>query len=196
MRNISAVAKELDGPVLKAYSPAEQVGGNVRAKIRAILTSHPEFQNLLTKSLGAAGGPVNGALAAPQSAAEVIERLQSLRAYLADIERQILGVGHNQPPEPLSASGLTRQDFEQARASIDALERQVTEAPKDEAVAKVHTNRLLSFGLKVATWVGARVTKFTDVALTVLAPVVVAKLTGLAPVIISAVSAATHFFKP
>ncbi len=195
MRNISAVARELGGPVLKAYSPAEQVGGNVRARIREMLVASAGFQSLMT-------APVSGVPTSPQvrpMQADVVERLRALRTYLTDIERQILGVGHNQPPEPLSSSELSREDFDRARADIDALEKQVNEASHDlhdEKTAKRHTDSLLAFGLKVAVWVGARATKFTDVALTVLAPVVVAKVTGLAPIVISAISAATHFLKP
>lgn len=194
MRNISAVVRELGGPILKAYSPAEQVGRNVRAKIREILRSNSAFQKLTTTQ-----APAPVAATTKLGRDEVLEKLNALRAYLTDIERQVLGVGHNQPPEPLSPSDLSRKDFEQARADIDALEKQINEAPQepsDDNSAKEPADRLIAFGLKIAVWVGARVTKFTDVALAVLAPVVVAKATGLAPILISALSAAAHFLKP
>jgi len=195
MRNISAVARELGGPVLKAYSPAEQVGGNVRARIRDMLVTNVEFQNLASHQQAG----VSASTVPRSDQAEVIERLKALRTYLTDVERQVLGVGHNQPPEPLSSAELSREDFDRARADIDALEKQVSAGPhdaRDEKATKRHSESLLAFGLKIAVWVGARATKFTDVALTVLAPVVVAKVTGLAPIVINAISAAAHLLKP
>jgi hypothetical protein len=39
MRNISAVISEMGGPVLAEYSPAQQVGVNVRMRLRASLLS-------------------------------------------------------------------------------------------------------------------------------------------------------------
>jgi len=56
-------------------------------------------------------------------------------------------------------------------------------------VSKRLADRLLDLGLKIALWAGARATKFADVSLALLAPVVVAKAAGLAPVLLDALSA-------
>lgn len=50
MRNISAVVDEMGGPILAAYSPAEQVGTNVRTRLRAILANHSHFRAILQET--------------------------------------------------------------------------------------------------------------------------------------------------
>lgn len=186
MRNISAVVSELGAPILNIYSPASQVGRNVHERIRTMLLVHPGFAQILQDTSGGGSSPANE-VADPQS--EALARLAALRLYVDDLERQLLGVGHNRPPEPLSHGGLDRTDFQHAREDIIALEQEARKSKPDPELAQEHSNRLLNFGLKIALWLGERATKFTDAALTVLAPVAVAKVTGLMPVLIDAVSA-------
>jgi hypothetical protein len=187
MRNISAVVSEMGGPILAAYSPAEQVGTNVRARLRAILASHDQFKVIQGEAKTSTAAT---AAAKPTDVrVEALERLDQLRAQLAELERELIGIGHNRPPEPLSMDGPGRADFERARQDVQALENQVKSDVPNLEVAELHANRLFEFGLKVALWVGERATKFTDTALKFLAPVVVAKATGLAPVIIDALKA-------
>jgi hypothetical protein len=186
MRNISAVVSEMGGPILPTYSPAEQVGANVRMQLRAILTGHSHFRAMLEE----AGTPAT----TPSSAStdfrlEALDRLGRLRMHLSELERELIGIGHNRPPEPLSTDGLNRADFERARQDIQALEDEVKRLTPNPEVTDEHASRLFEFGLKVALWVGERATKFTDITLKFLAPVVVAKATGLAPVIIDALRA-------
>jgi hypothetical protein len=185
MRNISAVVSEMGGPVLAEYSPAEQVGTNVRMRIRAILAGHSHFKEILE------GAPSASAQSARPtgSRAEALECLDRLRTHISELERELIGIGHNRPPEPLSTERLDRADFEQARLDIDALEGEVKRSSPDPEVAKEHSSRLLEFGLKVALWAGERATKFADVTLKLLAPIVVAKATGLAPMIMDALRA-------
>lgn len=52
----------------------------------------------------------------------------------------------------------------------------------------------MKIGLKVALWIGERATKFTDASLTILAPIAVAKATGLTPVLFDAIAAASRYF--
>ncbi len=121
--------------------------------------------------------------------AEALARLAALREYITDLERELLGVGHNKPPEPLSSNGPARENFERVQESILALEAEIRKPSPDPGVTKQNTNQLLEFGFKVMLWLGERGTKITDAALKVLAPVLVAKATGLMPVIIDAVKA-------
>jgi hypothetical protein len=182
MRNISAVVSEMGIASLSAYSPAEQVGTNVRRRIRAILASHSQFKTILEQIRTSESEPVN-----PR--ADALERLARLRIEISELEREVIGIGHNQPPEPLSTDGFDRAHFDQARKDILALEEQLNSPTPNANIAKEHTSRLLEFGLKVALWIGERATRFTDVTLALLAPVVVAKVTGLAPVLIDALRA-------
>ena len=185
MRNISAVVSEMGGPILAAYSPAEQVGTNVRMRLRAILASHGHFRTILEEA--EAPSPVS-----TDYQKEALDRLARLRQQISELERELIGIGHNRPPEPLSTDRPDRADFEQARQDIQALEDEVKRLTPNPEVTQEHANRLFEFGLKVALWVGERATKFTDVTLAVLAPVLVAKATGLAPVIIDALRAVTR----
>jgi hypothetical protein len=189
MRNISAVISEMGVPSLSAYTAAEQVGTNVRKRIRAILAGHSQFKTILEQI----GASESSSKTKPvDTRTDALERLARLRIEISELEREItgvIGIGHNQPPEPLSIDGLDRVHFEQARKDILALEEQLTSPTPNANVAKEHTSRLLEFGLKVALWVGERATKFTDVTLAFLAPVVVAKATGLAPVLMDALRA-------
>jgi hypothetical protein len=186
MRNISAVVAEMGGPILAAYSPAEQVGTNVRMRLRAILSGHSHFRIILEEARASPFAPNH---ASTDLRTEALERLGRLRTQLSELERNFIGMGHNQPPEPLSTNRLNGADFEQARQDVQALEDAVKELTQNPEVTKVHASRLFEFGMKVALWVGERATKFIDITLKFLAPVVVAKATGLAPVIIDALRA-------
>jgi hypothetical protein len=189
MRNISAVVSEMGGPILAAYSPAEQVGSNVRMRLRAILAEHSHFGAILQETKASAFTPT---FVSADHKKEALDRLARLRQQISELERELIGMGHNNPPEPLLTDVLERADLEQARRDILALEDEVKKPAPNPEVTQQHAGRLLEFGLKVALWVGERATKFTDVALTVLAPVVVAKATGLVPLIIDALRAVTH----
>ena len=185
-RNISSVISELGGPTLPSYFPANKVGRNVRERLRTILMSHPGFVDLLDVPHSETS---YSAIPRVSSRAEALARLTSLRAYLDDLERELLGLGHNQPPEPLSMGGPSRADFQRAREDISALEHEVRSPEHDDTVVQEHSNRLLDFGLKVALWFGERATKFADAALKILAPIAVAKATGIMPVIVDTISA-------
>jgi hypothetical protein len=105
MRNISAVVSEMGIPSLSAYSPAEQVGTNVRKRLRAILAGHSQFKTILeeirTSEFSSKTEPVD-------TRTDALERLARLKIELSELEREVIGIGHNQPPEPLSTDGLDR----------------------------------------------------------------------------------------
>jgi hypothetical protein len=183
MRNISAVVREFGVKVLNAYPPAEKVGVKVRARIRAMLESHPTFVEF-------AAEPASRAMAtSSDNRAEALRRLSALRAHLEDIERETLGSGHNNPPETLTPGGLTRGDFDDARADIAALEAELSKAQPDTQVTSARSEGLRKLGMKVAAWLGQRGTKFADAAMVALAPAIVVKLSGLMPLLVEALSA-------
>ncbi len=76
MRNISAVITEMGGPILAEYSPAEQVGANVRLRIRAILNGHSQFRTMLEEAGASAFAPDSNSI---DDRAEALERLDRLR---------------------------------------------------------------------------------------------------------------------
>ncbi|MGV1957778.1 hypothetical protein ACQZ5G_14815 [Agrobacterium sp. 22-214-1] len=191
MRNISEVVRELGVSPLGIYPPAENVGKNVAERIKKFLHAHSDFRLILedTKAdQSREGKPPSIARA------DVLTRLTFLHSYISDLERELLGIGHNGPPGALTSDGPSRLDFDMARSAIEALKLQISEEKSFEKAPNPHIETLMKFGLKVALWVGERATKFSDVTLKLLAPIVVAKATGLAPVLYDAVSAATKFF--
>jgi len=147
MRNISAVVKDLDGPILKTYSPAEQVGSGVRARIWELLGDHPGFQKILQSERS--GGRRIGA-AAPATREEALHHLAALREYLLDLERELIGTGHNRPPEPLNTEGPDRDDFMRAHEDVRALETELEKALPDDNTVSRRSSRLVKFGMRVA----------------------------------------------
>jgi hypothetical protein len=187
MRNISAVVREMGAPTVSVYSPAERVGSNVRIRIRAILTANQGFQEILQP---------NSSTSVPSSTSpstelksDALNRLSYLRVKISELERELVGIGHNRPPEPLNADAPDRAAFENARQDISALEEEIRRVVPNPDIAERHISRLLAFGLNVALWAGERVTKFTDASLKLLAPVAVAQATGLAPILLDALRA-------
>jgi hypothetical protein len=185
MRNISAVVGELGAPILSAYSPAQQVGTNVRIRLRKLLSDHAGFNQIL----GEIGAKTVSSPPTVSSKDRALDHLEALRLQIDRLERKIVGIGHNQPPEPLSDDGPQRSDFEAARAHIEALKIELKNQSSEGSVARNHASGLIDFGLKVVAWIGARATKFTDISLAVLAPVAVAEATGLTHELIEALKA-------
>ena len=178
MRNISAVVHELDGPVLRGFSPAESVGKLVRPRIRAILLADPDFARMLspTPNIG------------DDNRGDALNALAILRRQIEELEADLAWRGHNGPPEQEDI-GVQGKDLEEAREAIIAVESELEKPKPDEPVIKVGTSRILGLALKLTKWIGERTTKFVDAALVAAAPVAVVKVTGLLPAILTAVEA-------
>ena len=88
MRNISAVVKDLGGPVLTDFSPAESVGKLIRPRIRAMLLADPDFSRLLGPTPGVGGDDLGNAKKA----------LSIIRRQIEDLEAELAWHGHNGPP--------------------------------------------------------------------------------------------------
>jgi hypothetical protein len=180
MRNISAVIADFGQPVLRSFSPASRIGKGVRVRIEYLLLSNPSFKHLTN---------------AGDKAPSPIGKLDKLRDAIEDIEQELIGIGHNGPPESIS-SNLDTEIFAEAKADVAALQRQLElPSPDIEAVAK-HSAGLIEFAKKIAMWAGERLTVFVDAGLKVAAPVFVAKVTGLMPLVVSAVEAVTKSLAP
>lgn len=178
MRNISAVVQELDGPVLKGFSPAESVGKLVRPRIRAMLLENSDFARLVAPTLGVGNNDRGDALKA----------LAVLRRQIEELEADLAWFGHNGPPEQEDI-GVQGADLEEAREAITAVKNELERPIPDEGVIKLGTSRILDLALKLTKWIGKRTTKFVDAALVAAAPVAVAQVTGLLPAILNAVEA-------
>ncbi|BBK43784.1 hypothetical protein STVA_38040 [Allostella vacuolata] len=189
-RNISAVVQELGGPLVLGYSPAQQVGAGVRARIRAMLLANVHFNELVAADrLSAIGKLAAGATSI--SRADALAALAKLRRQIDEVEREftdISGIGHNNPPEPMAPVDERRTAFETARNDIATLETELAKPVVDQQIIARHSEGLLKFGIRMTTWVGQRTTKFVDAFLVALAPAAVIKVTGLMPQVIEALS--------
>lgn len=184
MRNISAVVREIGGPVLNDFSPAESVGAVVRPKIKAMLLENAEFSRILN--------PDNGRH--PEAVSDARAALRILRTHIEELECELAWRGHNGPP------GHERSELEldQLRETIDdinVIDAELGQSNPDAQIVRSRTNKLLIFVSKLGEWLGARATKFADATLaaagTVLGPIVVAKATGLLPPLANAIDAVT-----
>ena len=194
-RNISVVVQALGLSPLDGYSPAEQVGAGVRERIKALLLANIHFNQLAAGRAVHSIGAVTGR--APLDAkAEALAALDSLRRQIEDVEHQVLGIGHNNPPEPLSFSNERRAIFADARADISSLEKELSRSVVDKELIAKHSERLLKFGVQLGAWLGQRTTKFIDVGLAALAPALALKVTGVLPAIIEALAAVGRVVTP
>ena len=181
MRNISAVVGELGVQTLADFSPAESVGSRVRGRIRAMLLENREFVALRT------------AIRTPEARQrqDALTALNALRERIAEIEQELSLLGHNNPPEVIGAERLSRGQFRQALADVDAITDEVKAENPNIIRVRQGRLRLIGFAVSLAKWVGERTTKFVDVALVTAAPILVAKVLGVLPSVASALEAVT-----
>lgn len=178
MRNISAVVKDLGGPVLTDFSPAESVGKLVRPRIRAMLLDDPDFSRLLGPTPGVGGDDLGNAKKA----------LSILRRQIEDLEAELAWRGRNGPPEANEVRTF-KATLHEARDDIRQVEAELEKTQPDKLIVEAGSSRLLAFAQKLMRWIGDRATKFIDAALVAGAPIVVAKATGLLPSIVNAMEA-------
>jgi hypothetical protein len=184
LRNISFIMRDRGWPILSAYSPASQVGTRVKLRIEAMLDSHPtaaldSFRTGLQERLP----PSSTAVSVERMRSATIARLEALEHALADLKSEFAGIGHNQPPEPIDVGELGPKDVQLAVDETRALKDELLRPAPDLQVVEEKKGSILGFGLKLATWIGERLTKFTDAALVTLASIAVAKATDVLPLI-------------
>jgi hypothetical protein len=112
---------------------------------------------------------------------------------LADLERDLIGIGHNNPPDSIHDVSLTATDVRVAREDAARLREQVGRANLDAQTITTSKARLAAFGLKIAAWLGERTTKFVDAALISIAPIIIAKATNVLPLISDAIGMLSRF---
>jgi hypothetical protein len=181
MRNISAVMKELGSAELSYFSSAEQVGNRVRSRIQEMLLANVDFVALQAIRQQASEIDRSNAIAA----------LMQLREQISAIERELIGIGHNGPPESIDGHAINQKPFADALLDIATLESGLKANGADAAAIEASKSRLARFGISLATGSGERTTKFADAAMVALAPAVVIKVMGLMPAIVNALELVT-----
>jgi hypothetical protein len=178
MRNISSVAEAMGLPTLAAFSPAPRVGSGVRNRIEAFLKSDAFITDIASTAIPSAKDAKSTAVSA----------LQELQIELDDVEQQFGRMGHNGPPEPMSEP-MPSEIFSEARENIKAIEQEIaSQTPAAEAVSQ-SSERLIVLTGRLAAWAGERFTRFADASLKIAAPLIVAKIFGLMPTLVSALEA-------
>lgn len=185
MRNISSVIRGHGWPILTAYFPADKVGSGVKQRIEAILDAHPsDFLSFLDRP-----HELNVSLN------EAASHIHVLDDTLADLEGEFAAIGHNNPPEPIDSEAPTADDLIRVREDALTLKEELSNPTPNLSIIEHKKSSILTFGLKLAAWVGGRITKFTDAALVTLAPVVIVKATNTLPLIADAISAVTKYLQ-
>jgi hypothetical protein len=192
MRNISSVLGGRGWATVRAYSSAHQVGSGVKARIEAIIDHHSSTELACLQKGGASQIPAR-IQPPPPTREDVLETLDRLAGPLADLERDLIGIGHNNPPDSIHDVSLTATDVRVAREDAARLREQVGRANLDAQTITTSKARLAAFGLKIAAWLGERTTKFVDAALISIAPIIIAKATNVLPLISDAIGMLSRF---
>lgn len=177
MRNISHVMEARRWPTVVGYSPAERVGSGVRERIENILDEYGESEAPLfpaqaetpNKNVDASFAVVDLLDAAKSKASE-------LKVSLENLNSQHAGLGHNNPPDPISDEAVRPSDIQDAVELVSQLEVDLESSHLDKTVIERRRNELLGFGLKIVGWLGGRFTVFIDASLRALAVGMVASL--------------------
>jgi len=187
MRNISDVFYKKGWPTVSYYSPAPQVGSGVRRRIEIILEEISSSIPTLMKEEKNRSQDLKN---------EALEKLNDLYAALSSTQINRVGIGHNNPPEPIDAS-FSNIDVINALEEVRVIRNELLAISPDEEKIRERASTLLKFGLKFAVWTGERLTKFSDSILVsagkVIGPAAVIHLSGLAPKIVETIQAIYRF---
>lgn len=153
MRNVSSVMEERGEAILRGYSPAQQVGMNVKARIHDLLDVR---KDTLSTIRGFAGSRQSD----PVQLNEVLtslERLRDMVSALSADQPVEPGIGHNNPPEAIEISS---GDLSEVSRAINDIELAVSGENSDAEHILARSRILVAFGLKCALWTGERITDF------------------------------------
>ena len=163
MRNISFVMEGRGMPIVPAFSPASQVGSNVKKRIDAILDSRIAILNSIIESAKSQQTDI--------ASTEVLDQLGELKNRVAEIERfREIGIGHNNPPGSID---LFAENFSEITKKIAGIEEIISESRADGKQIHKLSETVSGFGLKVAVWIGQRLTEFSRAAAVTLGSVLV-----------------------
>ncbi|MGP1354630.1 MAG: hypothetical protein ACTS1Z_15050 [Parasphingopyxis sp.] len=150
MRNISHVLIERGEQALAAFSPAPQVGRNVKKRLNAIL----DARHATLRSISELKSQSYARATAPQ----VLKRLKHLKDKLQEIEpTESAGIGHNNPP---GSFNISESDMQVVLEAVQKIEQDVTSDNPDQVRIGLSSATLTKFGLRIAMWMGERVTDF------------------------------------
>lgn len=192
MRNISWVLQEQGWPIVKGYSPASGVGENVKKRIAKILRSLPSTLPFIRPYRHHLRQKISEVSDLQINAVREVNRLYDA---LEGVSNGLIGIGHNNPPEALEEESSVVGHLRDMRDEIENLKAEVKKQYPDKQKLKKQTSALYNWGLKISLWLGGRATAFTDAALGTLGAAVIAKITGILPIIADALQALMHLIQ-
>lgn len=162
MRNISYVMQRMRKPILKAFSPAPQVGSGVSKRIQEIINSNINAEwNLL--ALKREPYPELSNDVDLRLVFSKLDKLYEMVSHLK-IETVGIGIGHNNPPSPIENVPFKCSEIEKVKKDINAIKLELGKQSPNSSLIIEKINRILNLGLKVAIWLGNRVTDFSESA--------------------------------
>lgn len=177
MRNISHVLSERKSPILKAFSPASQVGSGVRKKISDLLDERSDNLSLLQQYAIVESQT-------PYARFETLEKFDLLDEMLSSLNDEAeIGIGHNNPPEKIE---LDLADIKLAKDSIQKIKQQINSDRLDQKEIELPRNNLILLGLKLSIWTGSRITDFSKAAAIAAGTGIGIQVTELTPKILDA----------
>jgi hypothetical protein len=186
MRNISFVLQARGLRFNENYSPASQVGAGVHARLSDILNSLGATQLSFLQPAHEQRSSSNVLAAAQGSVLEAAAHFDRVEKALRDLESDFVGIGHNQPPDEIKAEPFTAIDIRNAADDAQEIKQALTPSDLNIVAIQKPQSRLTAFGLRLAVWLGGRVTKFADAAAVALGSIAVAKATNVLPLLIDA----------
>lgn len=188
-RNISYVVTKLGLNHLEGFSPAQKLGSEVERRIVSIIRSRPP------ETLRNANEVETPTSNLSVSLRQISDKLELLDAALSELEefRNHGRIGHNNPPEFMMPEPNDLPDFAPAHRELEKLGTAVN-SDQGKVVGTKSFDVILDLGLQLSIWLGKRFTKFTDAALVTLAPIVVAKVTNVMPLIFDTLKYLFRFF--
>ncbi len=154
MRNISCVLEERGAPILLAFSPAPQVGVNVKRRLHALLDARASVLD----SINALAKKPKISFSLPD-ATESLTKLKSLLLDISELQEKsrTVGIGHNNPPETLE---FDVKELSEAYAAITAIESELAKNAADKKRIESESGKIAKLGMKIAIWSGERFTDF------------------------------------
>lgn len=152
LRNIAFVMQELGYQPLKAYTPANQVGTHVRARLEKLIAPR-------VKELEEIQYVRNNKLKQRVAMRDVQEHLDELQSALRRLnnDEEVIGIGHNNPP---GAIKLSHREIEETIESLGQVRESLIGQKLSESKFRKLTAPILVLGQKLSQWLGSRITDF------------------------------------
>ncbi|GEM_PF-2619910 len=116
---------------------------------------------------------------------DVLQRIAALEATLAVIQFPPPHFGHNNPPEALDELPATQADVGALQETLHVIRDEIQKGRTTPEALTVHKSTLVKWAKKVASWIGARATKFSDEAASsagkVAGPTIILAIAGILP---------------